>query len=89
MTKRFPVPGARAKRSPIKVDWAGRVQGMRQRAGLTQKEFASMVGVSSKTLENWEQGRRQPTGPAAVLLAVLEQEADAMIRAIARWVPGP
>ncbi len=41
MTKRFPVPGARTKKSPVKVDWAGRVQAMRQRAGLTQKEFAA------------------------------------------------
>lgn len=81
MTKRFPVVGSRRKKSPVNVDWSGRVLAMRERVGLTQKEFAAMVGVSSKTLENWEQGRRQPAGPASVLLTVLEREPDAVMRA--------
>ena len=40
------------------------VQAIRQVAAITQKEFASMLGVSHRTLENWEQHRTRPTGPA-------------------------
>ncbi len=37
---------------------------------LSQKEFAALLGISLKTLRNWEQGRRKPQGPARVLLQV-------------------
>ncbi len=37
---------------------------------LSQAEFAAMLGISVKTLRNWEQGRRRPEGPARVLLRV-------------------
>jgi putative transcriptional regulator len=36
---------------------------MRRTMGLSQRVFAKLVGVSVKTLQNWEQGRRQPSGP--------------------------
>jgi len=39
----------------------------------TQQEFAMMIGVSVATLRNWEQGRRQPQGPAKALLQVAAQ----------------
>jgi DNA-binding XRE family transcriptional regulator len=39
--------------------------------GATQESFAKAIGVSVKTLRNWEQRRRQPTGPARVLLACI------------------
>jgi len=42
--------------------------------GLSQRRFALLIGVSQQTLENWEQGRRQPTGPARVLLKLLESD---------------
>ncbi len=44
----------------------------RIRAGyqLSQTEFAALLGISVKTLQNWEQGRRKPEGPARVLLQV-------------------
>jgi putative transcriptional regulator len=44
--------------------------------------FARLVGVSVKTLQNWEQGRRQPSGPAAVLLIVLVADPGAVLRAV-------
>ncbi len=50
--------------------------------GLSQRVFAKLVGVNVKTLQNWEQGRRQPSGPAAVLLAVLLAEPAAVLRAV-------
>jgi len=43
---------------------------IRQQLGLTQERFASLLGISTATLKNWEQGRRKPDGPARVLLCV-------------------
>jgi putative transcriptional regulator len=40
----------------------------------TQQGFADAIGVPVKTLRNWEQGRRQPTGPARVLLALIARD---------------
>jgi putative transcriptional regulator len=42
----------------------------RARVGLSQQEFAQMLGVSARTLQDWEQGRREPTGAARTLLKV-------------------
>jgi putative transcriptional regulator len=38
--------------------------------GLSQQEFAQLLGVSARTLQDWEQGRREPTGAARTLLKV-------------------
>ena len=53
----------------------------RIRAGfsLTQEQFAAMLGISIKTLQNWEQGRRVPEGPAMVLLQVADKHPDAVL----------
>jgi len=42
----------------------------RSRVGLSQQEFARLLGVSARTLQDWEQGRRKPTGAAKTLLRV-------------------
>jgi putative transcriptional regulator len=47
---------------------------IRKKAGLTQSQFAALIGVSQRTLENWEQGRRRPTGPANVLLRIFDAD---------------
>jgi len=47
---------------------------VRQRTGLSQAEFARSIGVAKGTLLNWEHGRRQPTGPAQVLLALIAKK---------------
>jgi DNA-binding transcriptional regulator YiaG len=47
------------------------VKAIRESVGLTQDEFAKLMRVSIKTLQNWEQHRRQPTGPAAALLKIV------------------
>jgi putative transcriptional regulator len=44
----------------------------RLKAGLTQAEFAGLLGVSKRTLEQWEQGRREPSGAAKTLIKVAE-----------------
>ena len=46
---------------------------IRARTGLSQAQFARSIGVARGTLLNWEQGRRRPTGPARVLLAVIDR----------------
>ena len=43
---------------------------IRSRTGLSQSEFASLLGVSVRTLQEWEQGRRIPSGPARTLLTI-------------------
>jgi putative transcriptional regulator len=55
---------------------------IRARIGLSQTEFAQLIGVKVATLRNWEQHRRQPTGAAAALLMIVEKEPDAALRAL-------
>jgi len=57
---------------PAEID----VAAIRQTTGLSQAKFASWIGVSKRTVENWEQGRRVPQGPARVLLAIVRKEPD-------------
>lgn len=49
------------------------VAAIRTQTGLSQTEFARSIGVKKGTLLNWEQGRRQPTGPAQILLALISK----------------
>jgi len=55
---------------------------IRVKVGLSQNEFAQLIGVKVATLRNWEQHRRQPTGAAAALLTIVEREPDAALRAL-------
>jgi putative transcriptional regulator len=54
---------------PTRLD----VAAIRRRTGLSQPAFARRIGVSLATLRNWEQGHRSPTGPARVLLALVDR----------------
>ena len=58
------------------------VKALRERLDLTQAEFSRMIGVSIKTLQNWEQGRREPEGPAKALLRVVEKKPQAVLSAL-------
>jgi putative transcriptional regulator len=60
------------------------VRSIREALGQTQLEFAAMIGVSPATLRNWEQGRRQPEGPARALLRVAARNPGAVAAALAR-----
>jgi putative transcriptional regulator len=54
---------------------------IRTRMGLTQEEFASALCISVKTLRNWEQGRREPSGPAMRLLQIAAKHPEVLIEA--------
>jgi putative transcriptional regulator len=75
---------ARGERTPSRrfAYPPSRVQAVRAKAALSQAQFARLLGVSVKTLHNWEQARRRPTGAAAALLRIVEQEPEAALRAL-------
>lgn len=51
---------------------------IRERLSLTQPRFAALLGISTATLRNWEQGRRTPEGPARVLLNVVDKHPEVL-----------
>ena len=58
------------------------IKAIRDKLGKSQSEFALMIGVSVATLQNWEQGRRSPRGPARALLKVAENNPKAVTDAL-------
>jgi putative transcriptional regulator len=52
---------------------------VRSKLGLSQHKFARLLGISENTLQNWEQGRRKPAGPAKVLLKVALRHPQAIL----------
>lgn len=54
------------------------IKSIRQKLDKSQSEFALMIGVSVGTLQNWEQGRRKPVGPARALLKVAAENPEAV-----------
>src|SRR5262249_12522038 len=58
---------------------------IRAKLGKSQSQFALMIGVSVSTLQNWEQGRRRPEGPAQALLRVAAAAPDV----VAKTLSGP
>ncbi len=55
---------------------------IREGVGFTQSKFAALIGVSPRTLQNWEQGHRHPTGPARVLLRLVETDPESVFRSL-------
>ena len=51
----------------------------RQKTGLSQAQFAALLGVSVRTLQGWEQGRKQPSGAARTLLAIASVNPKAVL----------
>jgi putative transcriptional regulator len=52
---------------------------IRQRLKLSQSAFAGLMGVSLRTVQDWEQGRRKPSGPAVALLRIAEQKPEVFL----------
>ena len=75
---------ARGERKPARRHelTPSRILAVRERSGLSQAQFARLLNVSVKTLQNWEQARREPTGPAKALLRIVEREPAAALWAL-------
>ncbi len=58
------------------------VKAMRERMGVSQDKFALILGVSKRTVENWEQGRRHPTGAARSLLKIVQANPQYALEAL-------
>lgn len=55
-------------------------QKIRKKLGLSQQGFADRLGVSVRTIQQWEQGRTAPSGPALALLRIADQEPEVFLR---------
>ena len=69
-------PARVTKYSPLMI------KKIRKKLQQSQWEFATMIGVSPSTLRNWEQGLRQPVGPACALLKVADKNPQAVLNAL-------
>jgi putative transcriptional regulator len=76
------VQGKRVPSRVTEID-ALQVRSIRKSTGLSQVRFAEMIDVQVATLRNWEQGRREPTGPAKALLRAIRNDPDHVLRALA------
>jgi len=68
--------GQAARVTRVKVPKAAEA---RSRVGLSQRDFARLLGVSARTLQDWEQGRREPTGAAKTLLRVAFRHPEVLL----------
>ena len=60
------------------------VRAIRESFGMSRGKFAILLGISERTLEGWEQGRRKPRGPARMLLEVAAKHPDAVLDTVRR-----
>jgi putative transcriptional regulator len=67
----------------FEVKTANDVIRVRNKLGVSQTRFARLLGISEDTLQNWEQGRRKPTGPAKVLLKVASRHPKIILETVA------
>lgn len=74
---------------PSRIHFAGEPdpREIRARMGMTQEEFAAALCISVKTLRNWEQGRRDPSGPAMRLLQIAEKHPEILLEALPAEAP--
>ena len=59
------------------------IAGIRAKSGLSQSDFARLLGVSVRTLQEWEQGRRVPSGPARTLLSIANRNPKILLEVAA------
>jgi putative transcriptional regulator len=77
--------------APARVEQVGKrkdtgaldVVEIRESLQLSQVQFAKAIGTSARTIQNWEQGHRRPTGPARMLLKIARDDPAAVLRASA------
>jgi putative transcriptional regulator len=73
----------RGEMAPARVTFVGEPdpREIRGRMGMTQEQFAAALCISVKTLRNWEQGRRDPSGPAMRLLQIAARHPEILVEA--------
>lgn len=76
------IQGVREPSRVFKIE-AIHAREIRQATGLSQEKFARLLDVQVGTLRNWEQGRREPTGPAKALLRAIASDPEHVLRALA------
>ncbi len=69
-------PGGRIQMEPADIRM------IRKKLNKSQSEFALMIGVSVSTLQNWEQGRRRPEGPARALLKIAAENPETVAQSL-------
>jgi len=74
--------GVRAPSREFCVD-AAQIKAIRKATGLSQAKLAALLDVQVTTLQNWEQGRRAPSGPAKALLKALKNDPVHVLKAMA------
>ena len=67
------------KRAQVHHIEVGDVVEARHKVGLSQDQFAVLLGVSKRTLQDWEQGRREPSGAAKSLIAIAMKRPDVLL----------
>jgi len=78
--RRIELPNGKVAKDEVVTGARWALLSARSHSGLSQAEFAAALGVSKRTLENWEQGRVEPTGPAKVLLNLVAKYPDTVKR---------
>jgi len=76
------VRGERAPSREFHIDVVS-IKQIRAKVGLSQPKFAALLHVDVGTLRNWEQGRREPTGPAKALLTAIKNDPAHVLKALA------
>ena len=71
------IKSGKAARRTI-IDVPGEIKGIREKLDVSQAEFAEMIGVSKRTLQEWEQGRCKPTGAALKILMSARRHPEAL-----------
>ncbi len=66
------------KSGQVHVVWSPVIEA-RKKTGLSQSQFAALMGVSIRTLQGWEQGRKQPSGASRTLLAIASTNPKAVL----------
>ena len=79
---RLMFPAGRRRRTGRDETDAVDPRAIRAVTGLSQAKFAELLGIELATLRNWEQGRREPTGPARALLRAIRNDPVGVIKAL-------
>ncbi|MCF6776099.1 helix-turn-helix domain-containing protein [Thiotrichales bacterium 19X7-9] len=77
------IDGERSPSREFIVD-AMKVKEIRNKTGLSQAKFSKLIDVKLATLRNWEQGRREPTGPAKALLKAISNDPKHVLTALSK-----